>query len=154
MGFSPFSCKWLYDRLVMSCYHLQANTQEAWERGVLWAVGAVAAVGSCTCESPLLVSGWVIRNDRLENVGIPNQNQSICGVWGFFSSFCYVGFLHWTETFSVQQFFFCLLALGECSGCEQYVCVCLTFREFVDDWVVIDGKNPNGRLCIFALVHL
>lgn len=127
------------------------------ERGVLSAVGVVAAPGSCTHESPALLSGWIIRNDRLGNVGIklscelcqkpqPNQNQSTsAGVWGcvFFLSVLLV-VLHWTETFSVQQFF-CLLALGERSGCAPCTCVCLTtFREFFDDQVVIDGKNPDG----------
>lgn len=74
---------------------------------------------SCSCESPVLLSAWVIRNDRLGNVGIkltcelcqkpqPNQNQSTSAGFGScFFSFCFVGFLHWTETFSVQHVFVC-----------------------------------------------
>lgn len=128
------------------------------ERGVLSAVGVVAAPGSRTRESPALLSGWIIRNDRLGNVGIklkcelcqkpqPNQNQSTStGVWGcvFFFSFCFVGCftLNWNL---FRATIFCLLALGECSGCEPCTCVCLTtFREFFDNQVVIDGKNRDG----------
>lgn len=58
----------------------------------------------CSCESPALLSAWVIRNDRLGNVGIkltcelcqkpqPNQNQSTSAGFGScFFSFCFVGF--------------------------------------------------------------